>query len=342
MNFNYYYQNEAEQFNFYRIPKVLFTDKHFSKLSVEAKVLYGLMLDRMSLSIKNNWIDADGKVYIYFKLEDAQECMGIGKDKCIKLYAELDKGIGLIERKKQGLGKPTIIYVMNFNYTGAEVKTSEDVGNMTANKSTLKEEQTSKNVTLKEIESQTSENPKSETPVGDNQENSQNTEVKTSELPTSALLKKRSLEVGKTDSNNTNINNTELSKINLSYQANAELSKWEKYKEIICERIEYDVLLERYGSEKIDGLVHIILDAMCSKDDFVSIGYDKIPTVVLTDRLLTLKLTHIEYVIECMDKNTSNIGNIKNYLLKALYNAPTTMDFYYANEVNKNFRMEND
>ena len=88
--------------------------------------------------------------------------------------------------------------------------------------------------------------------------------------------------------------------------------------------------------------MHIILDAMCSKDDFVSIGYDKIPTVVLTDRLLTLKLTHIEYVIECMDKNTSNIENIKNYLLKALYNAPTTMDFYYANEVNKNFRMEND
>ena len=99
MNFNYYYKNEAEQFNFYRIPKVLFTDKHFSKLSVEAKVLYGLLLDRMSLSLKNDWIDEDGRVYIYFKLEDVQECMGIGKDKCIKLFAELDKGIGLIERK---------------------------------------------------------------------------------------------------------------------------------------------------------------------------------------------------------------------------------------------------
>ena len=91
MNFNYYYKNEAEQFNFYRIPKVLFTDKHFSKLSVEAKVLYGLLLDRMSLSLKNDWIDSEGKVYIYFKLEDVQECMGIGKDKCIKLFAELDK-----------------------------------------------------------------------------------------------------------------------------------------------------------------------------------------------------------------------------------------------------------
>ena len=69
MNFDYYYTNEAEQFNFYRIPKVLFTDPRFSKLSVEAKVLYGLLLDRMSLSLKNDWIDEDGKVYIYFKLD---------------------------------------------------------------------------------------------------------------------------------------------------------------------------------------------------------------------------------------------------------------------------------
>ena len=125
--FNYYYSNEAEQFNFYRIPKVLFTDKRFAKLSVEAKVLYGLLLDRMSLSLKNNWIDEDNRVYIYFKLEDVQEYMDIGKDKGIKLFSELDseKGIGLIERKKQGLGKPTMIYVMNFNTNLTELKTSE-------------------------------------------------------------------------------------------------------------------------------------------------------------------------------------------------------------------------
>ena len=126
--FNYYYSNEAEQFNFYRIPKVLFTDKRFSKLSVEAKVLYGLLLDRMSLSLKNNWIDEDNRVYIYFKLEDVQEYMDIGKDKGIKLFSELDsdKGIGLIERKKQGLGKPTMIYVMNFSTNLTELKTSEN------------------------------------------------------------------------------------------------------------------------------------------------------------------------------------------------------------------------
>ena len=115
--FDFYYGSEAEQFHFYRIPKMLFTDKRFSGISVEAKVLYGLMLDRMSLSIKNGWIDEGNRVYIYFKLEDAMEYMGIGKDKGVKLFAELDseKGCGLIQKKRQVLGKPARIYVMNFN-----------------------------------------------------------------------------------------------------------------------------------------------------------------------------------------------------------------------------------
>ena len=116
LEFDYYYGNESEQFNFYRIPKMLFTDRRFAKLSVEAKVLYGLLLDRMCLSFKNGWIDEDNHVYIYFKLEDAMEYLNIGKDKGVKLFAELDseKGCGLIKKKKQGLGRPNIIYVMNF------------------------------------------------------------------------------------------------------------------------------------------------------------------------------------------------------------------------------------
>ena len=80
-NFNFYYGNEAEQFNFYRIPKALFTDERFAKISVEAKVLYGLTLDRMCLSVKNGWLDEENRVYIYFKLEEVMEhlnvCLGL-------------------------------------------------------------------------------------------------------------------------------------------------------------------------------------------------------------------------------------------------------------------------
>ncbi|RKJ72407.1 replication initiator A domain-containing protein, partial [Butyricicoccus sp. 1XD8-22] len=116
LKLDYFYGNQAEQYSFYRIPKALFTDSRYKGVSVEAKVLYGLLLDRMSLSARNEWFDSNRRVYIYFTLEDALSQMGCGKDKAIKLFKELDvvSGIGLIERKKQGQGKPTRIYVKNF------------------------------------------------------------------------------------------------------------------------------------------------------------------------------------------------------------------------------------
>ena len=116
VEFDYFHGYESEQFAFYRIPKVLFTDDYFKDLSSDAKVLYGLMLDRMSLSIKNNWIDEEDRVYIIFTLEQVMQYMNCGKDKGVKILAELDtgKGIGLIERVKRGLGKPAIIYVKVF------------------------------------------------------------------------------------------------------------------------------------------------------------------------------------------------------------------------------------
>lgn len=116
LQFRYYYKNQAEQFHFYKIPKVLFTDARFKGLSAEAKILYGLILDRMSLSMKNGWMDSQNRIYIHFTLEDAVELLGCGHGKAVRLFSELDsvKGIGLIERKKQGQGKPAKIYVKNF------------------------------------------------------------------------------------------------------------------------------------------------------------------------------------------------------------------------------------
>ena len=105
--FDYFYGRQADAYTFYRIPKALFSDPYFKKLSCEAKVLYGLLLDRMSLSVKNKWFDEQGRVYILFKVEDVSEHMRCCKQTAIKLFAELDsqKGIGLIEKKRLGLGK---------------------------------------------------------------------------------------------------------------------------------------------------------------------------------------------------------------------------------------------
>ena len=113
LNLDYYYGGEAEQYSFYSIPKALFTDSHYETMTMEARVLYGLLPDRMGLSARNGWLDDRGRVFIYFTLEDAMTMMGFGHNKAVRHFKELEN-IGLIERKKQGQGKPTRIYVKNF------------------------------------------------------------------------------------------------------------------------------------------------------------------------------------------------------------------------------------
>lgn len=112
--YDYFYGAESEQFSFYHIPKVLFTEERFKSISTEAKVLYGLLLDRMSLSAKNGWQDKENRVYIIFTIEDIMEAMGCADQKAGKLLHELESKCRLIERKRQGLGKPNLIYVKNF------------------------------------------------------------------------------------------------------------------------------------------------------------------------------------------------------------------------------------
>ena len=114
MQYDYFYGAQADQFAFYRIPKALFTDEKFKELSTDAKVLYGLLLDRMSLSLKNQWLDADNKVYIIFTTEEIMEALNCGNQKACRLMAELERNVCLIERRRQGLGKPNLIYVKNF------------------------------------------------------------------------------------------------------------------------------------------------------------------------------------------------------------------------------------
>ena len=116
LQLDYYYGIEAEQFSFYRVPRLLIKDERFKKLSSDAKLLYGLMLDRMSLSMKNEWFDEDNRAYIIYTIDSIMEDLGCGKEKAVKVLAELDstKGIGLVEKVRRGLGKPDIIYVKNF------------------------------------------------------------------------------------------------------------------------------------------------------------------------------------------------------------------------------------
>lgn len=113
MSFEYFYGGQAESFSFYRIPRQLVTGAEFRHLSTEAKLLYGMMLDRMGLSARNGWYDELDRVYIYYTIDEIMEDLHCGHNKAVRLLAELDnRGVGLIERKKQGQGKPTMIYAL--------------------------------------------------------------------------------------------------------------------------------------------------------------------------------------------------------------------------------------
>ena len=114
MTLDYFYGQAGELFSFFRIPKALFQEQRFQDLSTDAKTLYGILLDRMSLSVRNEWFDKKGRVFIIFTIEDVKRTLRCADNKATRLLRELE-GFGLIERKRRGQGKPCLVYVKNFS-----------------------------------------------------------------------------------------------------------------------------------------------------------------------------------------------------------------------------------
>lgn len=110
---DYFYGDEATQFSFFRIPKALITSPQFKSVSTEAKLLYGLLLDRMELSTVNGWLDNNNRVYIYYTIEEIGNDIACGKNKAIRLLDSLES-VGLVERVRQGRGMPSRLYIKRF------------------------------------------------------------------------------------------------------------------------------------------------------------------------------------------------------------------------------------
>ena len=332
MNFNYLSASGIDKFTFYRMPKILFVDDYFSTISCEAKVLYGLLLDRATLSKSNNWIDELGRVYVFYKQTEAMEMLNIKKNKVIAIFKELED-IGLLIRKKQGQGKPTRLYVLDFSsHTDEEnSKTNEVVSD--------NEEQTSSNDTKKEVkrlEKQTSEFQTSS--------NDTKKEVKRLEKQTSKGLKNKPLSSNYI--NKTEMNNTES--IYLSSNANQPTSEnnenindrlIDRYNNAVNKvkkQIEYGYLIENYEKSTIDLIVSLIADVYV---DDSSISVNNRTIVAEQARIEYSKLTqeHIEFVLESIANTKTRIKNIRTYLQSCLYNAYHTMDIAIDNEINSTY-----
>ena len=330
IQFDYFRGMEAEQYSFYRVPKVLFTAECFKSLSCEAKVLYGLMLDRMSLSIKNRWFDEEDRVYIIFTVEEIMELLGCGRQKAIKNIAELDseKGIGLIEKKRLGLGKPNVIYVKNFMIKDCpEPKEGEKVSE------NAEDTQKYENQTSRSMKTELQEVPESD--------------FKKCENRISGSMKIKTQEVPKSNCNNTDINKTDFSETDSiqSYLSPSVgevrpvgedvMEKIETYRALIQDNIDYECFVDRREQEDVDELVELMVEILMMPDDsVVRIGGADKPVSVVKSHFLKLTYSHIEYVLFSLHRNTSKVSNIKAYLLTTLYNSSMTMNHYYQAEVN--------
>ncbi|MEE3393859.1 MAG: replication initiator protein A [Lachnospiraceae bacterium] len=311
--FKYFYGNEADRYTFYRIPKVLFTSEYFATLSTDAKVLYGLMLDRMSLSTKNQWMDEENRVFIYFSIEDICEMLHCGRNKAIAAMKELDQdqGVGLIEKLRLGQGKETRIYVKNFS------------GAIEGEQSSLK--------------NKLQENTVSEVPISN---------FLKFKNQTSRSLKSKLLEVPKSNPSNTeDINNN----INISYPINHDSEAIEAEtglmdvmdiisaeKQKLWERLGITMLIKQYplDQEVIREMAELIFETEHSTAQKLYIAGEEHPAALVKEKFQTLTSDHLEYVLSCMKTNKTKIWNIRKYILTALYNAPATIDLYYRAEVN--------
>ena len=335
LNLDYYYGIEAEQFSFYRVPRVLIKDERFRELSSDAKLLYGLMLDRMALSRKNGWFDEENRAYIHYTLENIMEDLGCAREKCAKVLAELDskKGIGLIEKKRQGLGKPDIIYVKNFATLEVSIKSEND--EQSPSDADVSTEVRKSN--FKKFGNQTSESSEIELQ-----------EVRKSNLQRFGNQTSRSSEIELAEVrepnpnyNNNNYNNQSYNNpINQSENSDGdrmdEMDSANAYMEIIKENIEYEHHMKyaQYSEKDLyQELYEVICEIVCVKHKTVRIGGDEYPYELVKSKFLKLNSSHLDYVISCMRNTTTKINNIKAYMVTALYNAPSTISHYYQQEV---------
>ena len=309
--FDYYYGVEAEQFTFVRVPKVLFTDKeHFGVLSNEAKLLYGLLLERMSLSRKNNWIDKHNRVYIIFPVEEIEESLNVGHEKALNLLKELDdqSGIGLVRKKRRGLGLPSILYVKNFI-----VKGEQNTNRVPTSRSTENEFQKVGKTDFKKFENQTSANPKN-----------------------------RLLEVRNSDPNNIDINNTDMSYTydqsidpprtdfqNFSPGADGLIDGIDRntVEEEVKKQIDYDCLISYSDSSVVqmaEEIKDLMVDVLCGERSVVSEG-KRVSEETAKSAYRKITFDHVQYVMKSLVSYPDKISRIDRFLTASLFNSVYTL-----------------
>lgn len=325
MIFDYYYGTEVEQHIFYRMPRAIMQDEYFKELSNDAKLLYMLMFNRLSLSLKNGWYD-ENRAFIIYSIEEICQDLNCKRDKAIKTVKELDveSGIGLIKKRRQGLNRANMFFVMNFTIMEEQPDFTEDNVENFPSKSALQAEV-------------------------------DKTDYRKSEISTLGSLRYRLQKVDCSDSNK-----IEKSKINKSNnpivpfcdtggvrktppedlpEGKKGMDNKKAYEEIVKENIEYETLIFDYPTrrEVIDGIVNIISDIAAFPRETVKVNSQDMPYELVKSKLLKITMTGVQHVLDSLNKNATEIRSIRNYMITALYNVNDTMSTQIGCQVNHDF-----
>ena len=281
---------------FIMLPRELLSAK-FTTLSLHARVLYSLLLDRNELSEKNGMNDDCGKIVVFFPVEEVCQRLGCCRDTVTKLFRELEK-FGMIKRKIQGLGRTALIYVKALSEYEAETEQSKIDDN--------------KNVEQQDFA----------------QRQNRITDADKSALQTpifqdSGCRKNRNQEADKTVAIYTERNYTEK-----NYQENIypQSISYDDAIDEIAHQIEYDVLSERGYGGMLDEIVGLIADTLCANAPSVRIAGRQIPVETIRSRFSRLSAEHIEQVIRSLECNAVNVRNMRAYLLTAIYNSVDALE----------------
>lgn len=295
MALDYFYGAQADEFSFYRIPKALFRGAYKS-VSMEAKLLYGLMLDRMGLSAQNGWLDEKGRVYIIYSIEELMDAMGCGNQKVAKILNELERDCGLIERRRLGMGKANIIYVKNFIDSSAGSK---------------------------DTDIPKSHDKKCENHISGHVKNTHQEMCKSHGNDTY---------INETDINNTEFSppyNPPAGREGTSEQPKGALSREER--ERLTQQLEDKLQPEQLKAERpkqaqeIDQFFEIARRAVCSGRSYQRIGREEISAESIKSVLLSLDKEMFSAVLDAWKANADKVKNPRQYMLAMLYNAPISV-----------------
>ena len=310
--YDYFYGSEAEQDVFVRLPKQLIYDQIYCGLSSDAKILYAIMLDRMSLSLKNGWKDQQGRYYITFPLDAVIAAVHCAREKANKLLKELES-IGLLDRKRRGQGKANLLYLKHLAGTTQAQPEGEPVPLISQCKTeaeTVSPVLRSSKIELQEV---------------------RKSNFKKYENRTSRSTKTELQEVRESNCNKTDLIKTDFTKTDsiINQAPNDAMGS-------LKAQISYDDLCADPAVDRqcLDSLVSVMAETLQSNFSFIRVNRCTHSAQTVKEKFGRLQQAHIRYVLQAWQKNKATVRNVRQYILTALYNAPDTIALYQNQQAN--------